>query len=115
MLNKRNRIKDREAIADLFHKGQSYQDKLLVFKYKKQNQPRSTFAVSVSKKWSKRATKRNRLRRLIYEAIRLELKNIDDPALMVFVIARSSIALDQVHLVDFRKSVSQFMSHAKNV
>lgn len=64
------------SLAYLYKNGQIARTKNLTFKYilnKKRQLPR--IAIVVSKKVAKRAVDRNRIRRRIYEIIRLELDN----------------------------------------
>lgn len=77
MLNKRNRISNPRTIEKLFRRGIMLKDSSFIFKYEKTDDSPSRFAVSVSKKIQKKATKRNLLRRRIYEAIRLNLPHLN--------------------------------------
>lgn len=82
MLNKKNRIGNRNVIEKLFQKGQLYKNQFLVFKYEKVASSPSQFAVAVGKKIHKKAVQRNKLRRQIHEALRVNL-----PALKTNIIA----------------------------
>ena len=86
MLSKKNRIGNKKVIENLYRKGYLFKNHYLVFKYEKTNNP-SQFAVSVSKKIDKRAVKRNKLRRQIYEAIRINLEEAKDN-FAILIIAR---------------------------
>ncbi|MCK5608597.1 ribonuclease P protein component [Candidatus Pacearchaeota archaeon] len=86
MLNKKNRIGNKQVIENLYRKGQLFKNQYLVFKYETTNDP-SQFAVSVSKKIDKKAVKRNRIRRQIQEAIRINLTKLEKN-FIVLIIAR---------------------------
>ena len=88
MLNKKNLIGNPRVIEDLFKKGKIFKSELLIFRYRESdNGPQ--FAVSVSKKIYKKANKRNRLRRQIQEALRLNLPELDKKIISL-VIAKAS-------------------------
>jgi len=87
MLNKKHLIGNRKVIEALFKKGKIFKNELLIFKYQKADGDKSQFAVSVSKKNYKKAVKRNRLRRQIQEAIRLNLPLLERN-IIALVIAR---------------------------
>ncbi|QQR83945.1 ribonuclease P protein component [Candidatus Peregrinibacteria bacterium] len=85
MLNKRHRLKSGRSIEQLFKNGRWFKTPHLLFKYQSLVTEQSLFAVSISKKLDKRATKRNRLRRQIHESIRTnpEVSTIKINALVI--------------------------------
>lgn len=87
MLNKKNRIGNRDVIEKLFNKGKLFKNHFLVFKYDESSSGTSQFAVSVSKKIQKKAVKRNHLRRQVYESLRTNLGQLDQN-IVALVIAR---------------------------
>ncbi len=87
MLNKKNRIGNRDVIEQLFRNGKFFKNHFFVFKYEKAVGSPSQFAVSVSKKISKKAVKRNRLRRQVNETLRLNLNSLKS-SFKVLIIAR---------------------------
>lgn len=89
MLNKKNRIGNPSVIEKLYKKGFLHKDQLLVFKALETKLPESQFALSVSKKISKKAVQRNKLRRQLSEAIRLNLDLLSENYI-VLVIAKPS-------------------------
>lgn len=75
------------SLAYLYKNGQIARTKNLTFKYilnKKRQFPR--VAIVVSKKVAKRAVDRNRIRRRIYEIIRLELDNFSASYDLVIIV-----------------------------
>ncbi len=107
MLNKKNRIGNRKVIEKLFTKGKLHKDHFLIFKYEEVKSGPSQFAVSVSKKISKKAVKRNYLRRQIHEALRINLHNIEKN-LIAFIIARTPC--QKITFQEIDKSVKTFFN-----
>lgn len=70
MIAKDFRLK-RNQIDYLINKGESFNTKLFIIRHTENNKSFSRFCVIISKKISTEATTRNRLRRQIYESIRL--------------------------------------------
>jgi ribonuclease P protein component len=91
MLPREHRLTDRRDFQRVFHHGQSFANRYLVIYYLK-NRNSGTFRVgfSVSKKVGK-AVVRNRVKRLLREAFRLQSGQIREPYDLV-VIARPSAA-----------------------
>ncbi len=111
MLNKNNRIGNKKVIEKLFRKGNLFKTEFLIFKYDKvENLPQ--FAVSVSKKNHKKATKRNRLRRQIYEVLRMNLPNLKNN-IIALVIARPTTADHKMSFQDFNQCVKTFFNTVK--
>jgi ribonuclease P protein component len=109
MLNKEQRIGNRKVIEALFKKGKLYKSQFLLFKYEKAVSGRSQFAVSVSKTICKKATKRNRLRRQIYEALKLNLAILKND-FIALVIARPQITEKKVSFMDICECVQKFFN-----
>lgn len=107
MLNKKNRISNKDVIKTLFTKGELYKDRFLIFKYKKVVGCPSQFAVVVSKKIEKKAVKRNRLRRQIYESLRLNLSLLKE-FFTVVIIARPTLAGKNISFQALDKSIKAF-------
>lgn len=104
MLQREHRLTDKRDFQRIFHHGQSFANRYLVMYYLK-NRSNDTFRVgfSVSKKVGK-AVVRNRVKRLLREAFRLEKDRIEEPIDFV-VIARPSAAE-----LDFEK-IQQNVQH----
>ncbi len=77
MIAKRYRIR-RESISFILKKGGSFFSKLFIVRFIKTEHENNRFTTVVSKKISKRAVDRNKIRRRIYESIRLQEKLIEN-------------------------------------
>ncbi len=110
MLNKKNRISNKDVIKSLFAKGELYRDRFFIFKYKKATGCPSQFAVVVSKKVERKAVKRNRLRRQVYESLRLNLSSLKSIFTAV-IIARPTLADQKISFQELDKSVKNFFSN----
>jgi len=62
-------------IPYILNKGQLSNSDFFIIRYRKNDENFSRFRVIISKKLEAKAVKRNKLRRQIYEAIRLNLEN----------------------------------------
>lgn len=77
MIPKKFRLKNKKAFDATYKNRKVVSDSLLTIytgKYKKDEQQPTKFGFVVSKKYHKRAVKRNRIKRLMRECIRLALK-----------------------------------------
>lgn len=106
MLNKKNRIGNPKVIEKLFDKGKLYKNHFLIFKYEKSPSDTPQFAVVVSKKIYRKAVKRNRLRRQIYEILRLNLELLKENV-KALVIARPSS--QKASFQELSKSIAKFL------
>lgn len=80
MLSHRNRFHGHGSLRYLYQHGKKSRSRDLGLYYiENTKRVHSRFAIVVSKKVHKSAVKRNRVRRRIYEIIRLELENIKKP------------------------------------
>ena len=75
-LNKKNRLKRTKDFEGVFKRGKSIKGEFLFIRYLKNNLEFPRFAFVVSAKVSKKAVVRNRIRRILSEAVRSELKNL---------------------------------------
>ena len=86
MLNKKYRFHSRGGVRFTYQHGKTIRTPKLSLVYNKNERGFQRFAVVVSKKVLKSAVGRNRIRRRVYEAIRLELENFKTPQDSIFVI-----------------------------
>jgi len=75
MLPKENRLKKKKDFEKLFKDGMSFQEKFLALKINKNNLSNNRFGFIVSKKISKKAVVRNKIKRQFREIVRKEINN----------------------------------------
>lgn len=97
MLKKENRLKNRVAFSATYKQHRSFADELLILYVgrKKEHDEHIKFGFVVSKKISKRAVKRNKIKRLMRENIRLYLKNYPEPNFKSMVFVAKQAAVDK--------------------
>lgn len=71
MISRRNRFHGRNSLNHVYRTGKSVRGEYIGLRYTPSRRPDYRLAVVVSKKVSKSAVVRNRLRRRIYETVRL--------------------------------------------
>ena len=76
MLAKRNRLKKQKDFERVFKKGRGAKEDFLYLKVVKNELKSSRFGFVVSKKFSKKAVLRNRIKRRLAELIRIKLPKI---------------------------------------
>jgi ribonuclease P protein component len=78
MISFDNRFHGHKSLGYVYKNGQAVRSRLMTIKFvTNKYRTQSRIAVVVGKKISKSAVRRNRIRRRIYEYIRLELPNFD--------------------------------------
>ena|GEM_PF-579526 len=88
------RLSRRDCITEITKKGEKTENRLIVARHRKSDKTEARFGVVLSKKLEKSAVKRNRLRRQIYETIRLLEKEgavPSDKSFDIVLFARSSL------------------------
>lgn len=107
MLAQKNRFHGHGSLRFLYKNGQAVRSSLITLKYiANPKRKHSRFTVVISKKVVKSAVRRNRIRRRIYEVVRLELptlKDRHDVALMVF--SAEVYSMDHKSLTDLIKQL----------
>jgi len=77
MLNKKNKIQKKKEVENVFKNGKSSFDKFLGLKVIKTENKINRFVIVVSAKVSKKAVKRNYIKRRLHEIARLNLRYLD--------------------------------------
>ena len=85
MLKKEFRLRKQKDFENVFNKGFYFSNNFLSLKTVKNGLPVSRFGFIVSKKISKKAVERNRVKRLLRESVRLTQNNIRTGFDMVFI------------------------------
>lgn len=86
MLSQKYRFHSRGGVNYVYQKGTSYRTSTLTLVTLPNTRGNQRFAVVISKKVLKSAVGRNRVRRRIYEAIRLELPSLPTARDYIFII-----------------------------
>jgi len=110
MLNKKNRISNRQLIEKLFEKGRLYKNTYFIFRFLPSTEPVSKFAIIVSKKVSEKAVERNQLRRQVSEAIRLNT-SILKTNIVSLVIMKSNV--EKANYEELNKGITDFFNQHK--
>lgn len=76
MLPKQYRLKKKKDFELVFKKGKTFNDKFLFLKLRKNNLEFNRFGFTIGLKISKKAVVRNKIKRLLREAIREKLNDI---------------------------------------
>jgi ribonuclease P protein component len=85
MLKKEFRLRKQKDFENVFNRGAYFSEKFLMLKAVENNLSFSRFGFVVSKKISKKAVERNRVKRLMSESIRLSQEKIKPGFDVVFV------------------------------
>ena len=110
MLPKKNRLSLKTRLDNLQKKGTLAQNPLFGLLYLKNDTQAVSFAFIVSNKVARLATERNRIRRLLSEAVRLESDQIKPGIEAVFLIKKAIIG----HSFDLiQKEVQNIFTQAK--
>lgn len=91
MLNKNFRFHSRGGVRYVYKHGKTLRTPKMSLTFTKNTRNFTRIAVVVSKKVEKSAVKRNRIRRRIYEALRLNLKLIPKKTDYIFIVYSSDV------------------------
>lgn len=111
MLSYAHRFHGHSSLRYVFKNGETIRSRTLTLRVTRNKHRKvSRFSVSISKKVLKSAVKRNRVRRRIYEIVRLELPHVEGVYDVVFIVtAAELLTLDHEAL---RESVVKSMANA---
>ena len=79
MIAKQNRFHGRNSLNTVYRKGKAVRGEYASLRYASSRRKDYRLAVVVSRKVSKSAVVRNRIRRRIYEIVRLHVKDLAEP------------------------------------
>lgn len=111
MIARTHRFHGHGSLRFVYQNGQVERGPCMVLKYA-HNKRRNTWraAVVVSKKVHKSAVVRNRIRRRIYELLRVQLSSLEEPIDVVCIIHSESVA--SMPAVDLEQTVTQQLKKA---
>ena len=95
MLTKTYILKKRSDFEVVKDKGRLYQSPLFGMLVMSENVEETKFGFLISKKVSKRAVDRNRIRRLMAEAVRFKINEIKKKVWVVFLVKRKMLTVKQ--------------------
>lgn len=111
MLSYAYRFHGHSSLRYVFKNGETVRSRLLTVRYTRNAHRRqSRFGVSISKKVLKSAVRRNRIRRRIYEVIRLELPRVTGVYDVVFIVTSPDL-LQMAH-ADVKSAVLKALADA---
>ena len=111
MLSKQFRFHSRGGVRYTYQHGKTIRDSKISLVFAVNARKHQRFAVVVSKKVLKSAVGRNRIRRRVYEAIRAELPNIQQPVDCIFIIYTKEIAT--IDFSELRSLIHNLLIEAK--
>ena len=91
MLSKRYRFHSRGGVRYTYQNGKTIRGSRISLVFAENTRNKQRFAVVVSKKVMKSAVGHNRIRRRVYEAIRLQLGKITKPVDCIFIIYNKEV------------------------
>ena len=92
MLSKRYRFHSRGGVRYTYKNGKSIRGSRISLVFAENSRGKQRFAVVISKKVLKSAVGRNRIRRRVYEAIRMEQAKIQKPVDCIFNIYNKEVS-----------------------
>ncbi|MCK9577927.1 ribonuclease P protein component [bacterium] len=102
MLPLKNRLKKKKDFENVFTEGKTAKSRYFFLKTLKTNSIDSRIGFIVSKKVSKKAVERNRVKRLFREAVRLDIARIKPGYDLVFIVLNS---VKEKELTEIKKEV----------
>lgn len=93
MISSAHRFHGRSSLRFVYQRGQMVRGPMVALRYARNDrQKQYRVAVVVSRKVSKSAVKRNRVRRRVYEAVRKRAAQINGPFDLIFTVYDESVA-----------------------
>ncbi len=93
MLSKRYRFHSRGGVRHTYQNGKTIRGSRISLVFAENSRNKQRFAVVVSKKVMKSAVGRNRIRRRVYEAIRLQRGKIIKPVDCIFIVYNKEVMM----------------------
>lgn len=112
MISKTNRFHGRNSLNFVYRKGKAVRGEFISLRYAPSRRDDYRLAVVVSKKVSKSAVVRNRIRRRIYEAVRLYRKDLNAPVKQDLVISVFDERMAEVPAAELETAVLGLIAKA---
>ena len=111
MLSKRYRFHSRGGVRYTYQNGKTIRGSRISLVFAENARNKQRFAVVVSKKVMKSAVGRNRIRRRVYEAIRLQRDKIQKPVDCIFIVYNREVMT--MEFKELQKLVTDLLKEAK--
>lgn len=106
MLKRENRIRLKKEFAEIKNKGRVLYSPLFGFLTHKENDDQKKFGFIVSKKISKKAVDRNKIRRILSELIRKNLEKFENGTRVIFLTKKEILGKK---MKEIEKEVDKFL------
>src|SRR3989338_7835582 len=100
-LNKKNRLKKERDFVGVFKKGKAVKGSFLFIKYRKNELGVPRFGFVVSAKVAEKAVERNKIRRILSEAVRSKVSGLSGYDIIVFTTGKITSAHKEDVVKDF--------------
>jgi ribonuclease P protein component len=110
MLPKTNRLKRRKDIERVFKMGERFKENFLSLKVIKNNLESSRFAFVVSRRISKKATLRNKVKRKLSELVRFKMKKVKKGIDLILIAAPG---LEEKDFREMNEVINKLLQKAK--
>ncbi len=108
-LNKKNRLKKKRDFEDVFKKGKAVKGSFLFIKYRRNEFGSPRFGFVVSTKVARNAVERNKIRRILSEAVRGIIDNLGSHDVIVFATNKITAARKDDVVKDFLGVLSKVL------
>lgn len=112
MLPANYRLKDKKVFNAVFCKGEKIANEVLIMKFRPGFPQKTIFGFSVGLKFSKKATERNKVKRLMREAVRKNLENIKPGYEIVFLV-NSKYPYEKISFSLMQEKTENLLKQAK--
>jgi len=111
MLARTNRFHGHQSVRRIYRQGSAVRGGLMsLHVYQDERNPKTKAAVVVSRKVDKSAVTRNRIRRRVYEQVRLQQADFKKPAEMIFTVYKPELAT--IPAEDLAREVKDLLTRA---
>lgn len=110
MIAQKYRFHSRGGVRYTYQHGKAVRTPLFSVIYAQNSRNKQRYAVVISKKVIKSAVGRNRVRRRVYEALRLEIKDFPEPVDRIFVVYNKSVI--NIPFTELRRTVRELLERS---
>ena len=111
MLSKRYRFHSRGGVRHTYQNGKTIRGSRISLVFAENSRGKQRYAVVVRKKVMKSAVGRNRIRRRVYEAIRLEKAKIEKPVDCIFIVYNREVVT--MEFAELQKLIADLLKEAQ--